>query len=826
MSHGPIPKKRVKLLVEALLDYEQNQSDRISNLKVSWAKNGKPHLVVNTTLQALRYLVGDKDGFKPTPNTSEKQLKNTIGEHLNNDLGKFLEILEDHRGKETRGSENWNFTLKLWSKHNPAENLQKLENLWQTKQSPQSLASSPTTETSPVIPAAKRDAILCLERLPEVPVWVGREELVEALKAKILAPEASPKVVALIGQGGIGKTSLAVKLLEALGVQLQPSGLAEGCVYDSALYFKVSQGSSFDDVAAFLLEALGVETAELLKTAEAKIAQILAGLTENRCLLVLDNLEDILYPASHPEAGKAVSSEWGELLHSFAHSRHCSTIIITSREFPYDLTDRRSRNPKPNPKLVEVCTVGGVADEDGVEILRQNDSQDCQADLEWIAERVKGNAFILTQLAAIGAESPGYLRKHPELVTEEAEQIIRAQLERQSEAARELLKRMCVLRVGIDVQGLTFLRLYNDNQKNERFEEAIQLGKPVEFTKAETKETEEMIKQLVLSSLVQRRYEKERCEHFYDLHRLIVEYLQAEYETELPKLWERAYNFYCTGKKIENPKTLEDLYPVLEAQHFAFQLGNYSAASNLVMRMLENYLRTWGHWNLLKDLYEQILPYADWDDRPSCLMQIGRVHRDIGNWDIAEQYFQEALSIEQEANNKRGIAYTWSELGDIERKRGNWDEAERLYRQCLEVQTELGDRSGMATSWGLLGDIERDRGNWDEAERLYRQSLQLRTELGARSGMAISIGCLGENELAKGNLDTAEKYLTQALSTMQELEMSQNIAETNYDLAQLWRKRGNPEKAQEYYTTAHQLYQQLGAVKDLERIEREWNSPE
>lgn len=787
MSHGPIPKKRVKLLVEALLDYEQNQSDRISNLKVSWAKNGKPHLVVNTTLQALRYLVGDKDGFKPKPDTSEKQLKNTIGEHLNNDLGKFLEILEDHRGKETRGSENWNFTLKLWSKDNPAENLQKLENLWQTKQSPQSLASSPTTETSPVIPAAKRDAILCLERLPEVPVWVGREELVEALKAKILAPETSPKVVALIGQGGIGKTSLAVKLLEALGVDLQPPGLADGCVYDSALYFKVSQGSSFDDVAAFLLEALGVETADPLKTAEAKIAQILAALTEKRCLLVLDNLEDILYPASHPEAGKAVSSEWGELLHSFAHSRHCSTIIITSREFPYDLTDRRSRNPKPNPKLVEVCTVGGVADEDGVEILRQNDSQDCQADLEWIAERVKGNAFILTQLAAIGAESPGYLRKHPELVTEEAEPIIQAQLERQSEAAQELLKRMCVLRVGIDVQGLTFLRLYNDDGETDyRFEVAAAVEEPVEFAKEEIQETKGMIERLANSSLVQRRYDKERCEYFFDLHRLIVEFLQTEYETELPQLLERVYKFYCTGKSIENPKALEDLYPVLEAQYFAFRLGNYSEASNLVMWTLEGYLRTWGYWNLLKDLYEQILPHVDCDDRPICLRQIGRVHRDIGNWDIAEQYFQEALFIEQKANNKRG----------------------------------------MATSWGLLGDIERKRGNWEEAERLYRQSLQLQTELGDRSGIVALIGCLGENELAKGNLDLAEEYLTQALSTMQELGMSREIAEVNYDFAQLWRKRGNPEKAQEYYTTAHQLYQQLGAVKNLERIEREWNSPE
>ncbi|MDL5056077.1 tetratricopeptide repeat protein [Geitlerinema calcuttense] len=907
MSHGPIPKKRVKLLVEALLDYEQNQSDRISNLKVSWAKNGKPHLVVNTTLQALRYLVGDKDGFKPTPNTSEKQLKNTIGEHLNNDLGKFLEILEDHRGKETRGSENWNFTLKLWSKDNPAENLQKLENLWQTKQSPQSLASSPPTETSPVIPTAKRDAILCLERLPEVPVWVGREELVEALKAKILAPETSPKVVALIGQGGIGKTSLAVKLLEALGVKLQSPGLAEGCVYDSALYFKVSQGSSFDDVAAFLLEALGVETAELLKTAEAKIAQILAALTEKRCLLVLDNLEDILYPASHREAGKAVSSEWGELLYSFAHSRHCSTIIITSREFPYDLTDRRSRNPKPNPKLVEVCTVGGVADEDGVEILRQNDSQDCQADLEWIAERVKGNAFILTQLAAIGAESPGYLRKHPELVTEEAEQIIRAQLERQSEAARELLKRMCVLRVGIDVQGLTFLRLYTDDWETDaRFELGAILGKVVEFAIDEIKETEDIIKRLANSSLAQRRYDKERCEYFYDLHRLIGEFLQTEYKTELPQLLERVYKFYCTGKSIENPKTLEDLYPVLEAQYFAFKLRNYKEASILLIGRLEQYLKPWGYWYLLEKLYKQILPFVDKDKQPFYLQALGEIYQYWGRWKIAESYYRDALDIakrykdkfliasslallgnieyergnwaeseclfrqslhlQTELEDRSGIASSWGQLGNIERSRGNCEEAERLFRQSLQLRTELGDRSGMATSWLSLGDIEHLRGNleeakclyhrslqlqtelnnrfgiatcWenlgyiescrgnrDEAERLFRQTLQLRTELGDRSGMATSWGQLGDIERKRGNWDEAERLYCQHLDVETELGDRYKIAEINYDLAQLWRKRGNPETAQEYYTTAQQLYQKLGAVKDLERIEREWNSPE
>ncbi|MDL5052497.1 tetratricopeptide repeat protein [Oscillatoria laete-virens NRMC-F 0139] len=642
-----------------------------------------------------------------------------------------------------------------------------------------------------------------------------------------------------------------------------------------------------------------------MKTAEAKIAQILAGLTENRCLLVLDNLEDILYPASHREAGKAVSSEWGELLQSFVYSRHCSTIIITSRELPVDLADRRSPNPKPNPKLVKVCPVDGVADEDGVEILRQNGSRDCEADLKWIAERVKGNALILTLLGSIGASSPGDLRKQPELVTEEAELIIRAQLERQSEVAQELLKRMCVLRAGIDVQGLTFLRLYEPESKDERFEKAVQLGKPVEFTKVETKETEEIIKRLVNSSLVQHRYDQKRCEHFYDLHRLIGEFLQAEYETELRQLWERAYKFYRTDKIIETPKTLEDLHSMIEAQHFAFKLKKYNAASNLLIGKLERCLESWGYWSFLKRLYEESLLYVPKDEYPYYLERIGLRNRDIGEWKKAEKYYQIALTITAKQNNeyltaslqehlgdleklrgnldhashlynqalnirlnlrdRSGIASCWGQLGEIERYRGNWEEAKYYYSTSLELQvpsdlsarvsilgvlgaielkqenweqaksfynealqlrTELGDRSGMATFWAGLGDIERFRGNWEEAERLYRQCLEVQTELGDRSGMAISIGCLGANELAKGNLDVAEEYLTQALSTMQELGMSWEIAETNYDFAQLWRKRGNPEKAQEYYTTAHQLYQKLGAVKDLEKIEREWNSPE
>lgn len=480
------------------------------------------------------------------------------------------------------------------------------------------------------------------------------------------------------------------------------------------------------------------------------------------------------------------------------------------------------------------------------------------SDLEWVSLRVEGHVFLLTQLAAIGKGKPGYLRKHPELVTKKAEPILTEQLARQSAAARDLLKRMCVLRVPIDVRGLTFLRVYQDDDS--RFEWA-EFGEPAELTEAEIRETEGILERLVDSSLVQCRYDEEKCELFYDLHRVIVEFLQADCQEELPKLLESVYKFYCTGKNVENPKTLEDLRPVLESQYFAFQLGNYTEAYNL-LNELGKYLWRWGNWNLFRDLYEQILVVIEEEKRAVCNLNIGITYYMFGGWNLAEKYFKEALSQYQDQREKSGIAKSLYWLGNIQRHRGNWEQAKLLYRQSLEIQTEICDRSGMASCWASLGYIEQQCGNWDEAERLYRQylevmtgfgnrssmaaigvslaaiechrgnwdeamrlcrqALEVMTESGDRSSMAAVWASLGDIERHCGNLDEAERLYRQALEVMTEFGERSGTAAVNYNLAQLYRQRNNTELAQQHYNTAHQIFQQLGAAKDLERIEREW----
>ncbi|MEH2303593.1 MAG: tetratricopeptide repeat protein [Nostoc sp.] len=673
--------------------------------------------------------------------------------------------------------------------------------------------------------------------IPSVPVWKGRDELLQQLQAKLLQLENPPKVLALIGQGGIGKTSLAVKLLEALAVNLQSRNLTDS-PYDCVIYFKAQEGTSFDDVAEFLLiNGLGIQTADTLRTADEKIAKIIEGLAQTRTLVVLDNLESILQPANHPQAGRAISPDWGKLLNALVYQQHQSQTLLTSREVPADLADIRYEGAEPDSELVYIERISGVATVAGVEILRQRQLKDSVADLQWISERVEGHVFLLTQLAAIGKDKPGYLRKHPELVTKKAEPILREQLARQSEAARDLLSRMCVLRVGIDIRGLTFLRLYNDYWwQSPRFWMTSLLKRNITLTESEINKTKVIVERLVDSSLIQSRYDEQKYEVFYDLHRVIVEFLQAEYKDELSNRLKSIYKFYCSRKNVENPKTLEDLRPMLEAQYFAFQLGNYSEAYTLIRRSLRKYLQRWGHWSLLKDLCEQMLPHIYGREHCICLQWIGGIYDDLGNWDEAARCFQNALAIVQKQGNKESIASCNGSLGDIERNRGNWDAAETLYRQCLEVETELGDRSGMASIWASLGYIEQCRGNWDAAKTLYRQSLTVRTELGNRSGMADCWASLGDIEQCRGNWDAAETLYRQSLTVRTELGDRSGMADCWASLGDIERNRGNWDAAETLYRQSLTVRTELGdrsgmayswvQLGNIERNRGNWDAAE
>ncbi|WP_310428372.1 AAA family ATPase, partial [Chamaesiphon sp. VAR_48_metabat_135_sub] len=271
--------------------------------------------------------------------------------------------------------------------------------------------------------------------IPDVPSpWVGRDGLLAELHRELVAEK---KVIAIVGQGGMGKTSLAAKAIESIGVDIKAKVLTQACLYERVLFFTVENNAGFETVAAALLEMLepGVAASQ---TPREMIARIITGLNRYRYLVVLDNLESLL---RREEVGRAIDIEVDNLLNALAYKGHKSQIIITSRESPQGLKDRRG--DEVDIKLVKEVEIEGSSIADSIELLRQLGLTDTEEDLAWIADRVGGNTLILTLLAGYAQGQPGLLWQEQEIVCDKADPVINAQFERQSAAERELLRRMC-----------------------------------------------------------------------------------------------------------------------------------------------------------------------------------------------------------------------------------------------------------------------------------------------------------------------------------------------------------------------------------------------
>jgi tetratricopeptide (TPR) repeat protein len=693
------------------------------------------------------------------------------------------------------------------------------------------------------------------DRLIDVPVWVGRDELLGQLCDRLC--DRTLKVLALIGQGGIGKTSLAAKLVESIGVDLGRGVVSADCPFDGVLLLE-TRGTG--DLLADILAGLGLD-AETLEPSQW-VDAILAVLQRQSWLVVLDNLEDVLLPSDDERVGRAIVPAFGELLNGLVYRSHRSRLLLTSRELPRDLTEQRGRNLWVNPKLVRVEEVKGIDKKAGAELLRDFGVVDDAAKLEEIAVRVAGHVFVLTQLAAFAvSELDGrlyrYLQQHPELYTDDVSQILAVQFGRRTGAQQQLLKRMSLLRFLTEVRGLTFLRLYEDEWETDG-RLVIMDGSPMPFGKVEQGETQDLIDELVGVSLVEKVLEPIGPVRQYRLHPVVTEFLQEQFSAELPTLFQRVHLFYQRSQQ-PMPREFVKLQqllqaPILMAQHLGHQGEQQYLAirlmslvdSNMMAQMLEQAASIQGldelgsllqqgaiayqfnNWDEAEIHYQNALMLArEQDDRAKtaqAIGQLGSIERNRGNWDEAERLYRQKLEMCEQLGDRQGISQVIRTIGSIESNRGNWDEAERLYRQCLEIEEELGDRSGMASSWGVLGSIERNRGNWDEAERLYRRSLEMSEELGDRSGIAWITSDRGSNELGRGNLDLAESLLQDALAQTRRIDMTDLNAETNWHLAQLYRAKNNPDRAQQHYAIAHQLFTQLGAAKDLEKIEQEWNA--
>ncbi len=135
------------------------------------------------------------------------------------------------------------------------------------------------------------------------------------------------RIVAILGMGGIGKTSLSVKLAE----QIQPS-------FEYLIWRSLRNAPPVQELLADLIEFLsdGQET-ELQGTVEGRVSGLIEYLRKHRCLLLLDDVEIVLRSGGLAGQYREGYQGYGELISRVGQERHQSCLVLTTREKPIEI---------------------------------------------------------------------------------------------------------------------------------------------------------------------------------------------------------------------------------------------------------------------------------------------------------------------------------------------------------------------------------------------------------------------------------------------------------------------------------------------------------
>ena len=267
------------------------------------------------------------------------------------------------------------------------------------------------------LPAARRD----WGEMPEAPVVQGRTQEHAAL-ARWIRDERG-RLVLVVGEGGIGKTTLTARLAHDLAPEF------------AIVYWRGLRTTPLpDDWLSGAIAALSVSQAILPAGLEARLGLLLELLRERRCLLVLDNLETILEPGVPTVRYRAGYEGYGEILRRLGETPHQSCLLVISREQPM----------REDDSAVRALHLHGLGVDEGRALLGHRNLAGDDAAWRALVARYSGNPLALqvvgkTVAAVFGGDIAAFL-DHGVAVFGDIRELLEEQVARLSMQEQAVLR--------------------------------------------------------------------------------------------------------------------------------------------------------------------------------------------------------------------------------------------------------------------------------------------------------------------------------------------------------------------------------------------------
>ncbi|MDJ0733230.1 MAG: NB-ARC domain-containing protein [Nostocaceae cyanobacterium] len=329
---------------------------------------------------------------------------------------------------------------------------------------------------------------------PDVSVFYGRDEELKQLE-ELIVKEKAP-LICLYGLPGIGKSYLVGKLVEQIK-----------CDFDYVIWRSLSNRNQFSEVLEDLLRFMG--SSETQKQAYEGISELIKHLRKHRCLVVLDNIEEIIREQDVYRRVKQGYEAYEILLQRIGREQHKSCLLINSHEKPGDINILESSTTP----AVHSLQIYGLEKKDAKKILHGKGLTGKDEDVNQLIYYYEGNPLLLNLVSGLIIDV--FSKDISKILTNT--QLTLTTVEKYKEILRKLFQRLSELEADI-------IKIIGNIEKDVSF---IYLAENIDKKYTPSK-LPEAIQSLQARSLIE-KIDKNEDEVFYTLRPMIKKYAKEYY---------------------------------------------------------------------------------------------------------------------------------------------------------------------------------------------------------------------------------------------------------------------------------------------------------
>ncbi|KAJ7220628.1 hypothetical protein GGX14DRAFT_675405, partial [Mycena pura] len=285
--------------------------------------------------------------------------------------------------------------------------------------------------------------------------------------------------------------------------------------------------------------------------------------------------------------------------------------------------------------------------------------------------------------------------------------------------------------------------------------------------------------------------------------------------------------FYWLGKLCMRRNDVEDAHRAFkQAIKLHVQAHDASGEVHVSSSLLGGLYLWWGKLEKAEVSFKKALELhrekTDFLGEAYDLLELGKLFMRRGQLEEAERCTSDALELLRAAHNVVGQAHALRRLGNVYMRQDRLDEAEQSLCEAVTLHRQAKNVLGEAHDMRRLGGLYMWRHQLDEAEASIKTAAELHRKAHDLLGEANDMLNMGELYMERGELFEAELSLNDALRLHMQTQNVMGRANDMQNLGELYMRKNQLAEAEaslrEAVALHHQAGDVMGRAKDMQKL--------